>query len=488
MPQRVPLFSLTEDESHLVPPFALLLLAGQLRKQGYRPQINHLKRSEIDIDKIVAEVSGGLLVGFSVLTSDLLVSALLLSRAIKEQYGSEIAVVWGGVHPTLCPEVTLKEDCVDYLIMGEGEVSLIKLADYLRDKKKEPPETIPGLGFKENGKPRFNPRETLTNLEPYAYAWDLIEVERYLLPRFGYQRVLRYMTSRGCPYNCAFCYNTVFNDRTWKGFNTKKTIDDISSLKKIYRIDAIQFDDDYLFGNRKRAQEIIRAVDLPWFAELRVSDITRERIRSFKNLKAIGFFLGAESGSERVLKGLNKEISSQDIIRAVAICRKEGINVLRCAFILYTPIEEYRDLRETVRVIMKIIRRHPFLLIKLKHYTPYPGVELTETLKKKGWREPDSTAGWAQYHRKTPPEKLEVFSGLYLKKAAELEEAVQDSISLYKLFHESGFRGAFLNFTIRPLVLSGDCLFRRGRLKYPAEAFLFRLLSGLKYRLTGKEW
>ena len=474
------LFAFTEDKSELVPPFALMLIAKQLQQHGYDPHIKHLRKSEIDFEKIVADVSDCLFVGFSLLTGNLLKLALALSKAIKETYGNQIAIVWGGIHTTLCPEISLKEDCIDYIIMGEGEESLCRLAEYLRNGKKGDLSTIAGLGFKEGVNLHFNSKIMLNDLTPYSYAWDLIDVERYIQPHHIYKRALPYISSRGCPFNCTFCYNLAFNNRRWRGWSADIVIEDILNLKNAYNIDAIFFYDDYFFANKKRAEKIIRAIDIPWHAELRATDITQNKIRYLKTLKAYSFFFGAESGSPKVLKSLNKKILPKDNLNAAIVGSKEDGIHLRCSFLMFTPDEEYEDVRKTVLLITRMIRNCPSLSIGIGNYTPYPGAELIKKLKEKGWREPDSTHGWSRYHRQLSPKDLRIFNDSYIELVLKQKETASHVISFYQFFNRFKTVDKVLRLALFPFVLLSDFLYCRGILTYPIEAYLFKILKRLK--------
>ena len=224
---KITLIKLTENRETLIPPYGVLLMATELRKKGFDPSILHLERDEIDIAKIVESVSEDLFVGISTLTSNYLTVELEISEAIKREHGDKVKVVWGGHHPSLCPETTLKEDCIDYIVVGEGEEAIVSLAEVLQKGEKQNGEqkhwrNEPGIGYREGNKNIINPKALLPDLEPHAYAWDLIDVEKYLNPEFGYKRVLSYISSKGCPYTCTFCYNVEFNNRRWRGWSSEK--------------------------------------------------------------------------------------------------------------------------------------------------------------------------------------------------------------------------------------------------------------------------
>lgn len=474
--KKIPLFAFTEDTVDLIPPFGLMLLADQLRKKGFQPSIHHYRKNDIDGERIVALSEDALFVGFSSLTGGMLRSALELSRQIKDAHGASMPVVWGGVHATMSPATCLREQSIDYVIQGEGELAIGKLADYIRNQRTETAASIPGLAYKDNGVLKLNPREIIKDIEPFEYAWDLIDVEKYIRPQFGYQRTLNYISSRGCPFNCTFCYNLFFNGRRWRGWSAKKVIEDIRQLKKKHDIEAVYFHDDYFFGNRRRADEILQGIDMPWYAELRATDFTSDRVQRLQAMKAIGFFFGAESGSAKVLRSLNKEITSGDILNVARVCRAADVRHLRCSFIMFTPDETLADIRATVLLIVRFKRAHPLAAIGIGNYTPYPGVDLTKRLEEKGWHAPETLEGWAEYDRQLAPNRLGIFSDRHIRRVLRLKQVALTSVEFYKILARRGRLGTLIARLLAPVLTASDRLFSLGLLPYPVEFYLLRLI------------
>lgn len=472
--KKIMLFAFAEDAAVLEPPFGLMLLAAELRKKGYAPVINHLCRGEVDAEAIVENVSDSLIVGFSLLTGSLLCVALEVSRAIRQKYGNAIPIVWGGIHVSMSPESALREPCIDFVIIGDGERAVCRLADSV-SQGIDDYATIPGLGYKKNDAVVINEKEILTDIDDYGFAWDLVDVERYIGPRHGYKRGLSYYSSRGCPFACGFCYNIQFNNRRWRGRAAQFVVDDIQNLKERYDVELIHFFDDYFFANKARADAILRGIDLPWHAELRVEDITPENLDYFKQLKLAGFFFGAESGSPLVLDSINKKISVRDSLRAVALCFKENIPDVRCSFILFTPFERLADVRKTVLTITKMTRSNPTMAIGIGNYTPYPGAPLTKVMKELGWEEPVSLEAWAQYDRQLSPHMLKIHDDDYIARVLALKDSVAAVIAFYKTIEKYAFYRCFGKVVVRSLMFIFDWLFAVGMLSYPCEYFLVKL-------------
>ena len=458
------------------PPFGIMSIASQLKKEGFDPKIINLRTCETRLPELVAQLDGNLMIGVSALTSEALVPTLELCEGIKASYGDTVKIVWGGQHTTFLPEITLKENSVDYVISGEGEEPLVQLARYIQTGMGDL-KSIPGLGFKDGDGVHIAPKTLLKSLDDYPYAWDLIDVEKYLQKGFGYKRILPYISSRGCPYPCTFCYNIPFNNQTWRGPSAPKVVEDINYLKEKYDIDAVYFYDDYYFTNHKRVKEIASGIDLPWYSELRATDIKAKRIRELKQLNALGFVFGAESGSATVLKTIEKGIVPEDILNAAKVCQEGDIKELHMSFIFFTPGETIEDVKDTSLIITKLMREYPFVRVGGGTYTPYPGVELTSKTMELGWVPLTTTEGWAEYHRATEPQKLGIFSDEYIRNGLKVKDASMKTAAFYHfLYCRLKWVGTVINYSIRPFSLLFDYLIRKDVTLYPFEYHLYRVL------------
>ena len=249
------------------PPTGLLYVGGALRKADYEVEILHITPEEVQesVKKIV-EMSP-LFVGFSVFTGDAMRAHGEMCREIKRLSG--IPIVWGNVHPSLLTEQCLNESYIDVVIIGEGEVTAVKLSRALEGYGSL--SEVLGIGYKVNGEIRINPpRPLITNLDHYPIDWSLIDVQKYISPAWEMKRVLPLVTSRGCPYRCTFCYNIKFNQRQWRSHSVDFVVTHINELKKRYKLDGIFYHDDNFFVNKKRAFEILRRINLSYYAECRV--------------------------------------------------------------------------------------------------------------------------------------------------------------------------------------------------------------------------
>lgn len=380
------------------PPFPLLYVGGALKKAGYEVEVIHCTANEMDkyVDKIVAKKPD--FVGFSVLTGLPTLYSAEMSQKIKNK--SDIPIVWGGIHPSILPQQCLQEDYIDIVVIGEGEETTVELAQRLKNKKSI--DDLKGIGFKTRyGDYRINLERTFINeLDKYRMDFQLVDLERYIDERITLAnrtkkitRSIGYITSRGCPFSCAFCYNQAFNKRQWRAYSMSVIEKDIEFLKNTYGVNRIQFWDDNFFANKGRAIEILKKIEIPSGLDIRIDSIDEELARKFNDLSVDFLLIGAESGSDRILRLMDKKFDSAQTLEKVKILAKYNINTLY-SFILAVPTETKEELEQTLDFMLKIHRLHKESSFTIGMYQPYPGTELYKLAVKEGFRSPETTEEW----------------------------------------------------------------------------------------------
>lgn len=379
-------------------PYGPLFVANSLEKAGYEVKIlhnMHLRNLSNDLRNFLDFVikKDPIFVGFTVLTGPQAYYSAILSQKIKERV--DVPIVWGGVHPTVVPEQCLSEDFIDIVVIGEGEEVAPELARALergRDLSK-----IRGIGYKHNGQYVINEqRPPVKNLDNYQPSWHLIDVRKYLWKAWGCERGITYVSSRGCPHRCAFCYIQSTPYRKWRAHSIERVVSDIEWLKDEYDIDGVFFYDDNFFVNRKRALEIVKRIGIRWFGEPRFDYITEDLVKKVKEYNCARLCLGAESGSERVLKMIKKDITVNQIINATKLFAKYKVPV-DYSFIIGFPGETWEDIRKTFELIFTLekLYPHPDLFHpKVGIFLPFPGTPLYEEAIKEGFIPPENVAGW----------------------------------------------------------------------------------------------
>ena len=399
------LINVRDTTDSVLPPLGCMYVSSALKEAGYETKVFHFTEKELDENVEKTIKLDPLFVGLSVITGNKTRHSAVFSRKFKEK--STAPVVWGGVHPSLLPLQCIKEDYIDYVIVGEGEETTVDLAKALENKM--PLNEVKGIGYKDaNKKPKFNkPRPLIEDLDKCKIDWDCIDVKKCYEQQWDSKRILSYVSSRGCAFDCAFCYNNIFNLKRWRAHSMQRVIDDVTFMKEQFGCDGIRFFDDFLFVNQKRALEIVERIKLPWFAEIRVNSINGRIVEKLIETDAKELLFGMESGSERILNLMNKKQSPQDIIECVRqLSKHKGVRALG-TFILGSPTETQAETFETVDLILKLKDIHPNMRYSVGVYLPYPGSEMYTMALQMGFKPPQKTEDWDMLDRSSDKMRMD---------------------------------------------------------------------------------
>jgi len=345
-----------------------------------------------EIDKLLDDEV--LCLGLSVMTGEQINSAIQLSR----KYHGRVKIVWGGVHPTILPKNTICEDFIDYVIQGDGEVSFLNLLEFL-DKGKVQNELFLS---KNNENFNINYLDDL-NKSNIDFQTEIIRDE-YFVKRDGFNKAFTIETSRGCPHSCAFCHNTILGHR-YQTVETDYVINCIKYLYIKYNIDGVIFQEDNFFGDVNRVRKIVDELErmnyIGWKANSRLSYFEKlsedEKIMNKlveSHCKVLQF--GIESGSDRILKLINKKISVRDVLLINKKLAKYSIRI-RYNFIIGFPTETVDEIRMTMELVQQLIDDNPNLENPfINIYTPYPGTPIFDLAVKQGFLPPSSLEEWAK--------------------------------------------------------------------------------------------
>ncbi|UCD73218.1 MAG: B12-binding domain-containing radical SAM protein [Candidatus Bathyarchaeota archaeon] len=388
-----------DPTEHRNVPHGLLRVGGSLEQAGYEVRVLHnleSRRLDVDLERFVRIVDQDdpLFVGISVLTGKQTADSVEFSMRLKDR--CDVKVVWGGVHPTLLPRQCLQESFIDFVVIGEGEETAVELAEALEGKR--PISKVRGLGYKENGRVHINPsRPKIKRLDEYLTGWHLVDLKDYLFNQDGCDRILTYETSRGCPYRCGFCYNQAAENQSWRKKSLRHVVSEIQDLKEEFDIGGVFFIDDNLFVDPRRALQIVDAIKLGWFGEPRIDAITEEVARRISETDCFRLHLGAESGSDRILRMITKGFNVKRIVQTTRYFAKYQVPV-NYSFIIGFPTETWDEIMDTVEFIFdleEIYGEYSELFNpKLGIYIPYPGTPLYEMATRYGFNEPENTKDW----------------------------------------------------------------------------------------------
>ncbi|MBI5713784.1 MAG: B12-binding domain-containing radical SAM protein [Chloroflexi bacterium] len=377
----------------MYPPFGIMYVADALEQVGFKVELFH--ETEEFLEEFVARVKAAspLFVGFSTITGPQLRPTI---RASERVHDLGIPVVWGGVHATIMPEEVLKEKFVDFVIVNEGEETAQELAKMLGGQEIPFFAGVKGLAYKENGVPRVNmERPFIQDLDRFRPQWEKIDCERYLIPSGNYKRAIPVYISRGCPFRCGFCYNEVVMKRTWRQHSDEFITNQIQWLKDHYRIDAIDYADDYLFGRIKPMQRLVEKIGMPWSGQVRVQLLTPEFVQWMNDTGCQWVNIGAESGSQAVLDNMHKDQKAWQIEWGMKNLTQHAPHIeANLSFIIGLPGEKNEDTKVTLDLIEVLCDMNPKTRCSVCVYMPYPGTPLWAQALAQGYVPPSHQEGW----------------------------------------------------------------------------------------------
>ncbi len=383
--------------SVIKPPTSLLPIGGMLDKHGYKVEIFDARLEDyhnLDLENVLA-------VGITCMSGRPIKNALEICKYIREKDKS-IVIIWGGAHASMLPEQTVSNPYVDVVVRGEGEVTVLELMGALKSGK--PLGTINGITYKNNGKIVSNPDRPFMNLDDAVdLAYHLLK--REYLEKYKPEECFYYPDSRGCPYRCTYCYNTYFCRSTWRSKSIEKIREELKWIYKKYKPKYLLFMVDNFFVNKKRVEQIANIIveegfKFDWGADVRANyfdNFDADFLNLLRKSGCKGLNIGAESGSQRVLDFVQKDIKLEQTLKAAKMLKDAQIN-LTLFFMIGFPTQTREEVMETLDFIDKIEKINPNAKSLIAVFTPYPGTKLFDlVIKDFGFKPPQSLEEWGDW-------------------------------------------------------------------------------------------
>jgi Radical SAM superfamily/B12 binding domain len=315
-------------------------------------------------------------IAFTVMPGPQFANAVPLAKAVKAR-NPGIPIVWGGNFGSLYPEPVLNAPYVDWLIRGQGEHTFAELLAVLKGRRD--PTTVAGLSFrKPDGSHHIGMERPWIGPDDLpAPPYHKIPVGEYLQPTFLGKRSGVYQASIGCPYACNFCGVISVFGRREKVQHPSRTAEHLRFLSREHGMDSVHFYDNNFFLNDPHAREIadnFASLGLNWWCEARVDALSKFSDETWRRLKRAGLtmvFCGAESGSNEVLRKMQKGITTEQILEAAARTREHGI-IPEFSFVFGDPDEPEREIENTLAFIRKLKAVNPDMELITYFYTPTP--------------------------------------------------------------------------------------------------------------------
>jgi radical SAM superfamily enzyme YgiQ (UPF0313 family) len=381
----------------LFPPLGLAYLAAVLEQEDFEVRIMDCPVCEMNHEQLRADLASfePTLIGIASMTPTI-PSALKSARVAKEAC-PDAKVIMGGPHATFADKQILTEEAaVDIVVRGEGEETLLELAQHSPNLEKL--HEIKGITFRKNDQIiQTLGRPFIQNLDELPRpAYKFIPIEKYRI--YG-KKFLPIMSSRGCPFQCTFCVASQMFGAKFRARSPKNVVDELEWARDVYGAEGISFHDDTLTLDRKRildiCDEIIdRKIGLPWGCQTRVDKVSKEVLAKMRKAQCNEVSFGVESGCQKILDAVKKRVTIEQCEDAVKWAKEEGLFVAVSSIIGY-PGETKETMKQTLDLIHRIEADDVWLCLA----TPYPGTELRALIESMGLK---MSEDWTLYNTMNP--------------------------------------------------------------------------------------
>jgi radical SAM superfamily enzyme YgiQ (UPF0313 family) len=403
---------------HHRPVLGLSYLAAVLQEKGVDVRIFDAHFHQLSSEKLASLLIEFRpdIVGATAMTHEIKPAADIV-RKVKEKM--DCTAVVGGPHVTALPERTLKEFPVfDCGVCGEGEKAILALVE--RIERDGELSDIEGLVFHDkDGEVRFNSPAPLLTSE---------ELDDLPFPAFGQyygdnpdalrakKEEYPIITSRGCPYNCAFCMRVL--GKKIRRRSPENIVGEIEFAVSTYGAHTINFQDEIFLSDTAHTRKVLQMIidkglnkRIRWVGLTRANLVNEDIIALAKESGCFHIEMGVESGSEEILRNIKKGISIEQIRKAVKIIKGHGLYLVTY-YILGHPGETRQTVEDTIRLAAELNTDH----IAVGLMVPYPGTQIYDYALKGEEGYKLLTEDWSRYDK-------------YGARSLELESLTYDELS-----------------------------------------------------------
>jgi anaerobic magnesium-protoporphyrin IX monomethyl ester cyclase len=316
-------------------PVGLAYIASVLRNEGieveiYQQDMHHYPEEHLTryLDQNRFDAVGiGVIAGYYQYAK-----LLKISHAINKSTNRPPHYILGGHGPTPEPAYFLKKTGADFVVLGEGEETIIELLKALDNGT--PLSAVRGIAYRQGDKVTLNPRrELIQDIDSIPWpAYDLFPIEYYRLMRYPHTEnrdfSMPVLSARGCIFKCNFCYRM---DEGYRARDPLALVEEIRYLQKEYDITYIEFADELLMSSEARAEELCNAfiksgLSFKWYCNGRLNFAKPAVLRLMKEAGCVFINYGIESLDDAVLRRMGKALTEKQIIRGIEATLAAGIS------------------------------------------------------------------------------------------------------------------------------------------------------------------
>lgn len=409
----------SERISTILPPLGLAYIAAFLRekKKNADVKILDINALNLEVKDVInyAERYKPNLVGLSA-TTPTICKVFDIAKSINEKY-PEIKIIVGGPHPSALPLESIKKSFIDFVAIGESELTMLELVEELEKDRKKNFKKIDGLVFKEKGRIIKNKeRARIKELDSLPFpAFDLLPLDKYTSANSQYKKFINILTSRGCPGRCVYCNKLIFGDICYTR-SAENIIKEIEFLIKKYKYKEFHIVDDLFTIDRKRVIDFCnlllkKNIKIKWKCGngVRVGTVDLELLKLMKKAGCYSLSYGIESGNQQILNNIRKGQTLKQCANAVKWTKEAGIECIGF-FMLGNLGENEKTMQETINFAKNL----DLDIAQFSILVPYPGTFVRGVIEKEGkifennWERYDNLEGKAIFeHEELKKETME---------------------------------------------------------------------------------
>lgn len=364
-----------DEERGYNPPLGIMYIAAYAEKYtDHTIEILDVLAEELDYKRVEEEVRKRKpdVVGITAMTFTL-IDVIKIAKMIKK-VNHEIKIVLGGPHVYIYQNETINIPEIDFLVLGEGEITFTELIQTIDDYDNL--KNVKGLVFKNEGKIiNTGQRDFIEDLDSIPFpARHLTKVELYKSLLAKRSTVTTMMTTRGCPYKCIFCDRPHLG-KVFRARSAENVVSEMEECTKMGINEFILYDDTFTI-DRQRVLDICelienKGLDIGWDIRARVNTVDKEMLIKLKHAGCERIHYGVESANPEILKQLNKGITISQIEKAFEMTKEAGIEIL-AYFMIGSPTETRDQILNTIDFAKQLKPDYVHFSIT----TPFPATQL----------------------------------------------------------------------------------------------------------------
>ena len=403
-------------------------LAAYCIQEGFRADVVDMGAEGVSIEQLLSIIreKKPAVIGISIVTL-LMDISVKIAHAIKKMDES-LPIVVGGPHPSALPEQTLMEGPFDVVVLGEGEVTCVRLLERILDNRAL--EGLKGIVYR-NGDVSVSGglADRIDDLDslpfPYRKPATLGLYKNMVYFDEPNARMYNLISTRGCPYKCTFCGQSVVFPRKVRRRSAENVFSEMEMAFRDLGIRYFFFEDSTFVFNRKVVEKLCQLIirnglRLKWGATGRLDLVDEGFYRLMEEAGCNFLFFGVESGNDGVLKSIRKMFDLSTARKAIKIVKNLGIP-FNTSFILGLPEDSMESMEETIRFAIELNADY----VSFSLATPYPGSALYDSVTGNGW----TVEKWADY------EKSRYNEPVYIPPGVSRDDLVHMFHRAYKRFY-----------------------------------------------------